>query len=372
MIDSVTDLTELKETQEALVENEARFRRLLDNAPDIVYRIALQPEPHYEYISPAAEAVTGFTPDELMSDLTLAGERVYPEDRREPPPNVEALPPVGAPQLFRWIRKDGQVVWLEHRYVVVYEDGVPVALEGIGREVSAEVEARRVLERSLTEKQLLLQEVHHRVKNNLSILSSLIELQAATLTEPKLREILRDTQGRILSVARVHEALYSSGDSTTHIDLAEYVSRLGAELRDAYGGQGTEIDYEMVHYALSQQRAIHFGLLVNELISNALKHAFPAERTRPARVEVCMREVDDRLSLVVQDNGVGLPDILRPSRDRLAGRAGDRHARGPDGWQGRVRLAAGRGHRGSGPHSKVAAELTGAKNALGSPATLRR
>lgn len=319
VVESVADLTELKQAQEALAENEARFRRLLDNAPDIVYRVTLKPETRYEYISPAAESITGYTPEELMSDLTLAGTRVYPEDRTDPPASPDLMPPVGGPQLFRWIRKDGEVIWLEHRYVMVYEDGEPVALEGISREVTAQVEARRVLERSLNEKQLLLQEVHHRVKNNLGILSSLIELQAATLADARLRAILRDTQNRIMSVARVHEALYSTGEDTSHIDLADYVSRLGAELREAYGGQGVVIEYEMVSYALSQQRAIHFGLLVNELISNALKHAFPGHGPRPARIDVCLAEVNGSLRLVVQDNGTGLPQDFNPQATNSLG-----------------------------------------------------
>jgi PAS domain S-box-containing protein len=316
VIDSVTDLTELKQAQEALIENEARFRRLLDNAPDIVYRLALKPTMRYEYISPAAETITGFTPQELMADLQFAGTRVYPEDRREPPSSLKDIPAVGAPQLARWIRKDGKIIWLEHRYVVVYEDGEPVALEGTSREVTAEVEARRVLERSLSEKQMLLQEVHHRVKNNLGILSSLIELQAATLPDAQVREILRDTQGRILSVARVHEALYKAGEDTTHIDLADYVSRLGAELREAYAGQGVAIEYELIHYFVSQHRAIHFGLLVNELISNAFKHAFPGNTS--GRLQVCLEETDACLHLVVRDNGVGLPSGFDPrSSDSL-------------------------------------------------------
>ncbi len=319
VIDSMTDLTELKQTQEALVENEARFRRLLDNAPDIVYRLGLKPVPHYEYISPAVETITGYTPRELMADLTLAGARVYPDDRQEQPSSLNEMPAVGAPSLFRWIRKDGKVVWIEHRYVIVYEDGEPVAFEGIGREVTAEVEARQVLERSLSEKHMLLQEVHHRVKNNLSILGSLIELQAATINDPEARDILRDTQSRILSVARVHEALYSAGEDMTHIDLADYVSRLGSELREAYAGQRVGIEYELVHYPVSQQRAIHFGLLVNELISNAFKHAFPHTNGKQGRVQVCLEEVKNSLRLIVQDNGVGLPENFDPQKSDSLG-----------------------------------------------------
>lgn len=313
VIDSVTDLTELRRAQEALAENEARFRRLLDNAPDIVYRLALTPEVKYEYISPAATPVTGFTPEEMMADLSFAGKRIYPEDRGEPPKSIEELPERGAPQLLRFFRKDGQMIWLEHRFVVVRdEERHPVAIEGIARDVTPEVEARRVLERALNEKELLLQEVHHRVKNNLAILGSLLELQIVTLEDEPLRAIVRDTQARILSVARVHEALYQTGDEGG-IDLGNYVSRLTGELREAYvSGQGIEVEFDLDRYVVSQHRAIHFGLMVNELISNAFKHAFPASLERLGRVRVMLDASGEDVCLLVEDNGVGLPAQFRP------------------------------------------------------------
>jgi two-component sensor histidine kinase len=219
------------------------------------------------------------------------------------------LPERGEPQLLRWLRKDGQMIWLEHRFVVVRDErGEPEAIEGISREVTAQVEARRVLERSLSEKEMLLQEVHHRVKNNLAILGSLLELQAVTLVDPEMREIVRDTQSRILSVARVHEALHQTGNAGG-IDLGEYVSRLTTELREAYAaGQGVEVEYDLDRCVVSQHRAIHFGLMVNELISNAFKHAFPASLERRGRVCLTLRESGDTLRLLVEDNGVGLPD----------------------------------------------------------------
>jgi PAS domain S-box-containing protein len=319
VIDTVTDLTELKQAQAELAENEARFRRLLDNAPDVIYRLALKPEIRYEYISPAAAAVTGYTPEELMSDLTFAGTRIDPQDRRDPPATIDDLPERGEPQLLRWLRKDGRLIWLEHRFVVVRdEQGEPEAIEGISREVTAQVEARRVLERSLNEKEMLLQEVHHRVKNNLAILSSLLELQAVTLVDPGMREIVRDTQSRILSVASVHEALYQTGDAGG-IDLGEYVSRLTTELREAYVGErGIEVEYDLDRYVVSQHRAIHFGLMVNELISNAFKHAFPASLERRGRVRLTLRESGDALRLLVEDNGVGLPeDFIVDNSDSL-------------------------------------------------------
>ena len=224
-------------------------------------------------------------------------------------------------------------------------------MEGVGRDVTAEVEARRELERSLSEKQLLLQEVHHRVKNNLAILSSLLELQAATLPDAKLREILLDTQNRILSVARVHEALHSTRESTTHVDLAEYVSRLGGELRDAFGGQGIEVQYELVHYGLSQQRAIHFGLLVNELISNALKHAFPGEAGKRARLQIRLSETNGDLRLDRAGQRHRAAPGLRPAQLAFARRAGGPNADRADGRYSQLPFVARRGNRSPGQDS---------------------
>lgn len=178
--------------------------------------------------------------------------------------------------------------------------------------------AQQALERSLAEKELLLQEVHHRVKNNLSLLSSLLDLQGAVLEDDRLHAILRDTQHRILSVARVHEALYGSSE-VTHIDLAEYIKRLGYELREGLAGRNIEMEYDLDPYRVSQEGAIHYGLLVNELISNAFKHAFPADLDRPGRVTVRLHVSDDWVNLSVEDNGVGLPAKFSPEESGSLG-----------------------------------------------------
>ena len=180
------------------------------------------------------------------------------------------------------------------------------------------VTARQALERSLAEKELLLHEIHHRVKNNLSLLNSLLDLQAAVLENDRLRAILRDTQNRILSVARVHEALYSASD-VTQIDLALYIGRLGSELREALAGPGIEMEYDLDRYCVSQEGAIYYGLLVNELISNAFKHAFPASLDRAGRVKVSLHVRDDCIELIVKDDGIGLPPGFSPEQSSSLG-----------------------------------------------------
>ncbi len=228
------------------------------------------------------------------------------------------------PQRIRWSFRTGQPVSVEQRHmlrttgeekfirITSAKAGHEYVLDSIAdltelkQTQEALIVARQALERSLAEKELLLQEVHHRVKNNLSLLNSLLDLQGAVLEHDQLRAILRDTQNRILSVARVHEALYGASD-VTQIDLAGYISRLGGELREALAGHGTEIEYDLDRYYVSQEGAIHYGLLVNELISNALKHAFPVGLGRTGKVKVCLHVSDDWIELSVGDNGIGLP-----------------------------------------------------------------
>ena len=125
-----------------------------------------------------------------------------------------------------------------------------------------------------------------------------------------MREIVRDTQNRILSVARVHEALYQTGGDAG-INLGTYLRRLGEELAEAYLGQGAHVEYDLARCIVSQQRAIHFGLMVNELVSNSFKHAFPSDLDRPARVRLTLREDANAVCVGVEDNGVGLPSGFR-------------------------------------------------------------
>lgn len=312
----VQDITQEVESKAALRERETFFRSVFQAipSPTVVWRHIGGGNFVLHFYNASAGAATEGRLSEYQGaslDAFFAHEPGFAERVRRSFRTGETL---SAEQEYtfrttgkkRYIRATSARVG--HEYVI----GTITDLTELKETQGALVEARRVLERSLNEKQILLQEVHHRVKNNLSILSSLIELQAAAFDDPTVREILRDTQARMLSVARVHEALYSSGEDTTHIDLADYVSRLGDELREAYAGQGVEIEYELANFALSQQRAIHFGLLVNELISNALKHAFPAGCAGPARVRICLKELDGHLRLIVKDNGVGLPENFDP------------------------------------------------------------
>jgi len=173
---------------------------------------------------------------------------------------------------------------------------------------AAQHEAEAQIEASLREKEALLQEVHHRVKNNLQIISSLLHLQSSRIDDSKITAVFQDSQNRIRSMSLIHEKLYRSQDFT-RIDLGEYVQMLTAYLVRSYqinvGLIALEVETDEVY--LSIDTAVPCGLLLNELISNALKHAFPSGRQ--GKIFILLHAEDRKVTLIVGDNGVGIPDI---------------------------------------------------------------
>ncbi|BAZ48781.1 signal transduction histidine kinase [Nostoc sp. NIES-4103] len=165
------------------------------------------------------------------------------------------------------------------------------------------------LRSALAEKEVLLKEIHHRVKNNLQIVSSLLQLQSQTLKDPEVIRVFRDSQNRIDSISLIHKNLYTS-PNIGYLDVADYIENLATSLLISYqivpGQIGLETNIDAVH--LNVDQAIACGLIINELISNALKHAFPQQQT--GQIMISLRNIDNSIEMIIQDDGVGLPDDL--------------------------------------------------------------
>ncbi|MDZ7968131.1 MAG: PAS domain S-box protein [Nostoc sp. DedSLP03] len=165
------------------------------------------------------------------------------------------------------------------------------------------------LKTALAEKEVLLKEVHHRVKNNLQIVSSLLQLQSQTLKDPEIIKVLRESQNRIESISLIHKNLYTSAN-IGQIDVADYINNLAASLLISYqicpGKISLETDIDSV--SLNVDQAIACGLVINELISNALKHAFPNQQV--GKISIALHNTDNSIEMTIRDNGIGLPDNL--------------------------------------------------------------
>ncbi|MCC5662633.1 PAS domain S-box protein [Nostoc sp. CHAB 5784] len=182
-------------------------------------------------------------------------------------------------------------------------------LEQAQTELVQRQNAQVKLKNALAEKEVLLKEVHHRVKNNLQIVSSLLQLQSQTLKDPEAIKALRESQNRIESISLIHKNLYTSAN-IGQIDVGDYIDNLAASLLISYqiwpGKIGLETDIDSV--SLNVDQAIACGLVINELISNALKHAFPNQET--GTISIALRNVGNNIEMTIRDNGIGLPENL--------------------------------------------------------------
>ena len=201
----------------------------------------------------------------------------------------------------------------------IHTAGKPVCLGGVAVDITDLKQTEAALRTSLEEKTALLQEVHHRVKNNLQIVSSLLNLQAGQEKSLPVLAALRDTQNRIRSMAMLHEMLYRS-ESLARVNFAAYLESLCAHLLRALGVDPNRVrlDCHAAAVELGLDQAVPCGLIINELVSNALEHAFPEGRAGRIAVEL-HRDSDDRLALTVADDGVGLPASLDFSQTSTLG-----------------------------------------------------
>ncbi len=318
MIEVTLEITEKVKAQLALKASEERFRRLAENAQDLIYRYRFYPERGFEYVSPAATAITGYTPEEHYADPDLGFKIVVEEDR--PLLKAVAEAKVNRPVILRWRKKDGTVIWTEQRNVFIYDEtGRLVAIEGIARDVTERMRTQAALEASLREKEILLREIHHRVKNNMQVISSLLNLQARHLKDQEAVEMFRQAQKRIRSMAMVHEKLYHSPDLTS-IDFTDYLNSLAQTIFQDYQQQRgqVELHIELEPVSLNINHAVPVGLIVNELITNSLKHAFPWGRKGNIWVRL-KQAAKNRVMVQVKDDGIGLPANVDPKKAESMG-----------------------------------------------------
>jgi PAS domain S-box-containing protein len=216
-----------------------------------------------------------------------------------------------------YIRKDGTHIPIIIAGSMIDEErfnGVAFVID-----ISERKRAEEQIKASLAEKEVMLKEIHHRVKNNLQVISSLVNLQADGTRDETVREVLRDVTYRVRSMALVHEKLYQSAD-LAHIDFAEYARSLLGYLWRAHGAKASVIrlTFDLEPLLLPVDTAVPCGLILNELAGNALKHAFPDQRTGEVNISLHV-DAERLVSMSVRDDGVGIPEGLDWRKARSLG-----------------------------------------------------
>lgn len=177
------------------------------------------------------------------------------------------------------------------------------------RDITERKEAENKIKKSLEEKKVLLREIHHRVKNNMQIISSLLNLQATHTNDKNVVDILMESQNRVKSMAMIHEKLYQSPE-LARIDFKDYISKLSTFLRQSYIyiNNSIRIETEVEDIHLNIDTAVPCGLIINELVTNSIKHGFPDDK--PGLIRIKLSESNGKYILSVKDNGVGFPETL--------------------------------------------------------------
>lgn len=300
-------LDDLAEEMGERTRLEERFRALLETAPDAI--VIVDADGRIVLVNAQTEKLFGYERGDLLGQLIeiLLPERfraVHPAHRghfgAEP-----RMRPMGAERDLSGRRKDGTEFATEILLSPVETDQGILVSAAI-RDVTRTKEIEHQIRASLSEKEALLQEIHHRVKNNLQIIASLLSLQSGYISDPATLTQFQESQGRIRSMALIHEKLYQS-ETLAKVDLADYVQSLVGILMRAYNAnERVRLETRLAPASVSIDTAVPVGLMLNELLTNALKYAFPREHQGSLRVHL-ETGAEGMIVLRVHDDGVGLP-----------------------------------------------------------------
>ncbi len=302
------DVSEHRQTQEAL----RQANLVVENSPVVLFRWKAAEGWPVELVSNNVIQF-GYLPEEFLSGAVPYASIVHPDDLERVAREVQEHAASGVEsfqQEYRIVTKDGRARWLDDRTVIERDAAGRIThYQGIVIDITERVRMEEQLRAALQEKMVLLREIHHRVKNNLQIVSSLLYLQADSVQDEQISGMLLESRHRIRSMVLVHEMLYGTQDLTM-VGFDQYLERLTSYLLRALCGNTDRIrlDTEAANVNLPIDTATPCALIINELVSNSLKHAFPHDQAGEIHIRVAADQ--GRIRLTVADTGVGFPPEL--------------------------------------------------------------
>lgn len=289
------------------------FRDAVEQAPSAL--LIVDADGRIVLANAEALAVFGYGRDELVGrsvellvPTRFAGDHVYSRDGYFMKPQPR---PMGHSRDLYATRKDGSEFPVEIGLHLIDPGGHRMVLAAVV-DITERIRLQQTLETAVQDKSTLLNEVYHRVKNNLQVIVSMLNLQAASSEDTRLREALNESVDRVRAMVLTHQLLYERTDSrVATIDLGEYLGRLTQQLLSAYRAKGNDVGLTLTQpeerVRLDLDRSIPCGLVVNELVTNAFKHAFPGGRRRGEVAVTLDGAAADEIVLSVADDGIGLP-----------------------------------------------------------------
>jgi PAS domain S-box-containing protein len=302
------DISERKQAEELLHESEKKFRKIFEQANDAI--VLMDKYGTIRDLNKKCEKIFGYKRDEIIGknfkepgilDSEAIRKAVDITNRIS---KDKTLMPLALMEL-ELKHKNGTKIFTEVSVGFIKKKGKIEGILAILRDVTERKKAEEKISASLKEKEVLLQEIHHRVKNNIQIISSLLNLQSHYIEDKTYAEMLKESQDRIKSMALIHEKLYQS-KNLGDIDFGGYIDTLVKALFHSYGINRENVipTLTVENVSLEIDYAIPCGLIINELVSNVLRHAFPDGK---GEIVITLCSVDDTIELKISDNGIGIP-----------------------------------------------------------------
>ena len=310
------DMSEQVKAREKLRRSEKLFRNMFLNAPAGI--VMVDPENKVLDINESFENMFGFSEKELKGkDID---EIIVPEEERGKAPRMPLKE--YATESFnreaKRLTKNGDPIDVFIAAIPVYVDEEPIAGFGMYIDITEEKQHEQEITSSLKEKKVMLKEIHHRVKNNLAIVSGLLQLQMYESDDPMVRDTLEESERRIQTMALIHEQLYNS-DSLGSISCDTYIGDLLETIRNTIGSnQDVNVNTDIDSIELDIKQAVPFALLINEVVTNSFKHAFGSENENKT-ITVRITEEHWHVQAHLSDNGKGLLNDLDPEMSETLG-----------------------------------------------------
>ncbi len=309
------DVTEEREAQRKLKESEERWQRLLENNPQPVQIVQ---EGKIVFINEVGAQFYGASsPEELLGKSIL--DFTHPEymdkmlERKRKLEQDEHI----EPDAHKIVLLNGEERYIEAHSIPIQYKG-EAAIQTVMHDITNLKEQQDIIEKSLKEKEVLLQEIHHRVKNNLAVISGLLELQAMNLTDETSIGALRDSQIRIHSMAMIHEKLYRS-EALSDIGFDEYLKELVETIGSTYNSENRSIEtnFDLDSFSLNIDEAIPCSLIINEVVVNCYKHAFSSNGN--GAIDIRLEYNEPEVTMKIVDDGKGLPDDFKAAEQQSLG-----------------------------------------------------
>ena len=302
---SIRYALERKKSELKILKEEEKSRTYFDSAG--VMRAVVGIDKKIKEINSKGCEILGYSKEELMGKNWF--EYLSPKNREK---NEKIFEEMIAGTISPYsqkeqtiLRKNGEKRIISWSITLLKDDSGRVSsIINSGEDITKSKQYEKDIKSSLEEKELLLREIHHRVKNNLQIISSLLNLQANHIKDEDILDHFNDYQNRIKSISLVHEKLYRSSD-IGQVEMSNYTQHLVEDLVRNYGRPDLDILFDIEEVKLGIDTAIPCGLIINELVSNSLKHAFPDNKTGEIRIKF-NKNASNEFELLIQDNGVGI------------------------------------------------------------------